>query len=87
MVVAIGDLTTLICRRDLPPLVLVALSHAQFETIYPFTEGNERTRRALAQSVLRHRGVTRMVAVPVSAGLLSTIRAYDRALSSFREGT
>lgn len=82
----IDDLTAFTVRRDLSPVVLVALSHAQFETIHPFTDGNGRTGRALAQSVLRYRGVTRTVAVPVSAGLLSDVAGYHRALTSYREG-
>ncbi|AZZ50081.1 Fic family protein [Rathayibacter rathayi] len=71
----IEDLTAFTVRRDLRPLVVVALSHAQFETIHPVTDGNGRTGRALAQSALRHRGVTPTVSVPVSAGLLADVSA------------
>lgn len=49
----------------------VALTHAQFETIHPYTDGNGCSGRALAQSILRFRGITRNVAMPVSAGLLA----------------
>lgn len=74
--------------RDLtvPPLVSVAVAHAQFETIHPFSDGNGRTGRALAQSMLRHRGVTRNVAVPVSAGLLADVEGYHDALTAYRAG-
>lgn len=82
----VEDLTAFVARADLPPIVAVALSHAQFETIHPFTDGNGRTGRALAQSVLRNRGVTRTVAVPVSAGLLADIGGYHRALMAYRDG-
>jgi len=82
----IDDLAQFCLRTDLPPLVLVALAHAQFETIHPFTDGNGRTGRALAQSLLRATGVTRNVAVPVSAGLLADVRGYHQALNAYRAG-
>lgn len=82
----IDDLVVFARRRDIAPLVSVAIAHAQFETIHPFTDGNGRTGRALAQSLLRHRGVTRNVALPVSAGLLADVDGYHRALTAYREG-
>lgn len=82
----IADLERFMERSDLPPLTLAALAHAQFETIHPFTDGNGRTGRALVQSLLRHRGVTRSVAIPVSAGLLANVEHYHEALNSYREG-
>lgn len=82
----IDDLIEFSQRDDVPALVLVALAHAQFETIHPFTDGNGRTGRALAQAMLRARGVTRNVAVPVSAGLLADVDGYHQALTAYREG-
>ncbi|MEE6281580.1 Fic family protein [Georgenia sp. MJ170] len=82
----IDDLVAFAGRTDVQPLVSVALAHAQFETIHPFTDGNGRTGRALAQALLRYRGVTRNVAVPVSAGLLADVDGYHRALTAYREG-
>ncbi|HEX6953963.1 MAG TPA: Fic family protein [Agromyces sp.] len=82
----VEDLTDFARRRDVAPLVAVAVAHAQFETIHPFTDGNGRTGRALAQSLLRFRGVTLNVAVPVSAGLLADVAGYHRALTAYREG-
>ena len=80
------DLAEFINDLTVPPLISVAVGHAQFETIHPFSDGNGRVGRALAQSMLRHRGVTRNVAVPVSAGLLSDIEGYHAALSAYRTG-
>ncbi len=82
----IADVTAFGERSDLEPLVHVALTHAQFETIHPFTDGNGRTGRALAQSMLRRLGVTRAVAVPVSAGLLAAVEGYHAALTAYRAG-
>lgn len=73
-------------RDDIPALIQVAVAHAQFETIHPFSDGNGRTGRAVAQSMLRRRGVTRNVAVPVSAGLLSNVNGYHDALTAYRGG-
>lgn len=82
----IDDLVAFAGRVDVPPLLSTALTHAQFETIHPFTDGNGRTGRALAQAMLRHRAVTRNVAIPVSAGLLADLEGYRQALNAFRAG-
>ncbi len=68
-------------------LVQVAVSHAQFETIHPFPDGNGRTGRALAQSILRNKGLVGSTAVPISAGLLVHTERYFEALGSFRAAT
>ena len=54
----------------MPVLAHAALAHAQFETIHPFEDGNGRTGRALVHAMLRSKGLTRTVTVPISAGLL-----------------
>lgn len=82
----VDDLVAFSRQTRTQPLVAVAVAHAQFETIHPFTDGNGRTGRALAQSLLRFRGVTRNVAVPVSAGLLADVEGYHRALTAYRAG-
>jgi Fic family protein len=82
----IEDLVVFSRRRDVEALVQVAIAHAQFETIHPFTDGNGRTGRAYAQSMLRALGVTRNVAIPVSAGLLAGVEAYHAALTAYRAG-
>jgi len=83
---AVADLVSFVRRQDIPVLVQVAVSHAQFETIHPFVDGNGRTGRALAQSVLRNKGLVRSTAVPISAGLLVDTQRYFTALGSFRDG-
>lgn len=83
---SIADLVRFMARDDLPALVQAALAHAQFETIHPFTDGNGRTGRALLQSLLRAKGVTRHITVPVSAGLLVDVDRYFDALNTYRSG-
>lgn len=83
---AIADLLAFVKRTDVPTLPQIATAHAQFETIHPFTDGNGRTGRALVQALLRNKGLTRQVTVPVSAGLLADTDAYFAALTSYRDG-
>ena len=67
-------------------LVQVAAAHAQFETIHPFIDGNGRTGRALAQAMLRSKGLVKHITVPISAGLLTDTATYFNALNAFRDG-
>lgn len=82
----LNDLLRFIGDIGVPPLVSAAVAHAQFETIHPFTDGNGRTGRALTQAMLRWRGITRSVVVPVSAGLLADVEGYHSALTAYRNG-
>lgn len=66
----VADLERFLDRDDLPVLVRAAIAHAQFETIHPFPDVNGRTGRALVRSMLRGKGLTRAVTVPISGGLL-----------------
>ena len=82
----IEDLMSFARRDDVPVLVLAAVSHAQFETIHPFPDGNGRTGRALIHTLLRRYELTRAVTVPVSAGLLTDVGSYFAALTAYRDG-
>src|SRR5688500_16547237 len=82
----IDDLVTFAHRVDLPTLAQAAVSHAQFETIHPFSDGNGRTGRALIHALLRRYEVSRAVTVPVSAGLLTDVEGYFAALTAYRDG-
>jgi Fic family protein len=83
---AASDLVRFMQRHDIPVLVHAAIAHAQFETIHPFPDGNGRTGRALIHSMLRDKGLTRRVTVPVSAGLLADTEHYFATLTSYRQG-
>ncbi|MEZ5280113.1 MAG: Fic family protein [Acidimicrobiales bacterium] len=83
---AMDDLVAFLDRDDLPVLAQAAIGHAQFETIHPFPDGNGRTGRAILHALLRSKGLTRSVNVPISAGLLTDVGAYFGALGSYRAG-
>ncbi len=84
---AIEDLVSFTARDDVPVVAHVALTHAQFETIHPFTDGNGRTGRALVHAMLRAKGLTQHVTVPLSAGLLVDTGRYFDALTVYRQGS
>lgn len=83
---AVEDLVAFMRRDDIPALTQAAIAHAQFETIHPFADGNGRTGRAIVSALLRAKGVTENVTVPVSSGLLTDTRLYFDALGDYREG-
>jgi Fic family protein len=83
----LADLMTFTARSDLPSLLQATIAHAQFETLHPFTDGNGRIGRALINAVLRVRGTTSVVVVPVASGLIAQRDAYFAALDAYRDGS
>lgn len=80
------DLVVFANRTDLPILAQAAIAHAQFESVHPFTDGNGRIGRALISAVLRRRGLTRRVTVPLASAMLADTRRYFSQLDSYRAG-
>ncbi|MGH3735659.1 MAG: Fic family protein [Micromonosporaceae bacterium] len=80
------DLVSFANRSDLNVLVQAAVAHAQFESIHPFTDGNGRVGRALINTVLRRRGVTERVVVPIASAIVARREAYFDALGAYRVG-
>jgi Fic family protein len=78
------DLCSFINRDDLPAVLQAALTHAQFETIHPFVDGNGRTGRALIHIVFRRRGLATSFVPPVSLALATDTDRYISGLSAFR---
>ena len=83
---ALEDLFFFINHSRLPIVAKIAIAHAQFETIHPFVDGNGRTGRALAHSMLRSSQLSTRTTIPLSAGVLRNIDGYFEALSAYREG-
>lgn len=69
---------------DLPPMVKVALIHAQFETIHPFLDGNGRIGRLLITALFEHWGVLSEPLLYVSGYLKQHQAEYYRRLSAIR---
>lgn len=80
------DLFAFLRRDDLHPIAQAAIAHAQFESVHPFTDGNGRIGRALVAAVLRRRGLTRVVAVPVATALVAERDRYFWHLERYRRG-
>lgn len=81
-----GDLITFARRTNLPVIAQAAIAHAQFESIHPFVDGNGRVGRALVNAVLRRRGATTSVVVPVASALVAHRDRYFDALTAYRSG-
>lgn len=82
----LADLIQFCNRGDVPSLLQAAIAHAQFETIHPFTDGNGRIGRALINAVLRARGTTSAVVVPLASALVARREDYFAALDAYRAG-
>lgn len=83
---AMDDLFAFLERDDLDPVVQAAIAHAQFESVHPFTDGNGRIGRALVNAVLRRRGLTSSLVVPVAAALVADRAGYFAELVRYRDG-
>jgi Fic family protein len=68
----------------LPPLVRIALIHAQFETIHPFLDGNGRIGRLLIAALLEHWKLLPEPLLYVSGQLKTHQAEYYRLLSAIR---
>jgi Fic family protein len=70
--------------NDLPPLVKIALVHAQFETIHPFLDGNGRIGRLLIAALLEHWQLLPEPLMYLSGYLKQRQSEYYRRLSAIR---
>jgi Fic family protein len=80
------DLMSFANRDDLPVMAQAAIAHAQFESIHPFTDGNGRIGRALINAILRRRGATSRVVVPLASALVARRDDYFDVLTDYRAG-
>ena len=72
--------------KALPPLVSIALAHAQFETIHPFLDGNGRIGRLLISALLEDFGLLPQPLMYLSGYLKQHQTEYYRLLSAIRTG-
>jgi Fic family protein len=70
--------------KELPPMVKVALVHAQFETIHPFLDGNGRIGRLLISALFEHWGLLSEPLIYLSGYLKQHQAEYYRRLSAIR---
>lgn len=82
----LDDLLRFANRDDLPVLAQASVAHAQFESIHPFTDGNGRIGRALINTILRRRGTTTRVVVPLASALVAHRDRYFDLLGYYRDG-
>ena len=78
------DLVAFVNSVDSPPAVQAAITHAQFETIHPFADGNGRIGRSLIHLVLRRRALAPRYVPPISLVLATNSRDYLGGLTRFR---
>ena len=71
-------------NADLPPMVRVALIHAQFETIHPFLDGNGRIGRLLIAALFEHWKLLSQPLLYLSGYLKQHQAEYYRRLSAIR---
>jgi Fic family protein len=83
--VLLGDLVAYVNREDVDPVAQAAISHAQFEIIHPFSDGNGRVGRVLVAWVLTRR-LALLVPPPVSVAIAADVAGYASGLVLFRLG-
>ena len=70
-------------RRDLSPVVVAAIAHAQYESIHPHHDGNGRIGRCLVHTLLR-RETASSVLPPMSIAFARPQARYVEGLNAFR---
>lgn len=81
----LDDLVVYVNRSDIDPVAQAAVSHAQFEIIHPFGDGNGRVGRVLVAWVLTRR-LALVVPPPVSVAMAADVAGYSSNLVLFRLG-
>jgi Fic family protein len=83
---SIADLEKFIhAKDDMPALIRIGLSHAQFETIHPFNDGNGRIGRLLITFLLCERGLLAKPVLYLSYFLRRNRQEYYDRLQSIRD--
>jgi Fic family protein len=82
---ALHNLENYMNESQHPALVVAGLSHAQFETIHPFLDGNGRTGRLLIALILYQRAVLNKPVLYLSTYLKANREEYFTRLTAIRE--
>lgn len=84
---ALGDLEKFLHDEKMTlPLIHIALSHAQFETIHPFLDGNGRTGRLLITMLLQYKGMLEKPVLFLSAYFKKHQQIYYQKLYGYHHG-
>lgn len=84
---ALGDLEKFLHNEKVVlPLVHIALSHAHFETIHPFLDGNGRTGRLLISMLLCHRNLLERPVLFLSSYFKKHQKVYYQKLNGYHNG-
>ena len=80
----LDDLCRYANRTDVSPVVQAALCHAQFETVHPFVDGNDRVGRALIHTVLLRRHAVTTIVPPISLALAAQLEYHYASLNVYQ---
>ena len=82
----LSDLERFLHQDDnLPPLIKIALTHVQFETIHPFLDGNGRVGRLLITFLLTERGILHKPVLYLSHYFKQHRQSYYEHLQAVRD--
>lgn len=81
----LDDLVAYANRSDVDAVTQASVTHAQFEIIHPFADGNGRVGRVLVSWLLTRR-LSLVVPPPVSVAIASDVSGYASGLVLFRLG-
>jgi Fic family protein len=82
----LAELEKFMNQKDrIPPLIKIAMIHAQFETIHPFRDGNGRIGRLLITLFLCQQNILRQPLLYLSSFLKNNRRLYYENLQTIRD--
>ncbi len=84
---ALGDLEKFLHNEtSVLPIIHIALTHAQFETIHPFLDGNGRSGRLIVTMLLCHRNLLERPVLFLSSYFRKHQKTYYTRLNGYHEG-